>query len=357
MSKGPYVSFVTSGRNDGYTPGYVGRVSRSTTLLANQLERAKLPSEIVISEWNPPPDRPLLIEELELPSGLQYVSIRGIVVPSVFHNRFEGSADRGIQPGEAANVGIRRARGRFITSKSSDTFFTADVIATIARRDLDPDTMYRMDRYDVSISDDSLWSLDDDALLARFASLPSTRHALIRQSSFWELRDLHTNACGDFTLMTAAHWHLVRGHPLDSTVLSLDIDSLVMHAAAANGVQECRWPSQCRVYKVSHANLNAARVRQQWQPWQRKLDKFLSEKFSELTAHRMRTWFDYPRRTVRGVDSIIGPSIERNFVRPASRWAHGDRLVPSQAENWGLADETLEERTLRRAQWETASAA
>src|SRR5262245_39323666 len=120
MSQSPYVSFVTSARNDGYTPGYVGRVSRSMTLLANQLERARLPSEIVISEWNPPADRPLLIDVLELPSDLQYVSIRGIVVPSAFHNRFQGGTDRGIHPGEALNVGIRRARGRFVTSKSSD---------------------------------------------------------------------------------------------------------------------------------------------------------------------------------------------------------------------------------------------
>jgi len=357
MSQSPYVSFVTSARNDGYTPGYVGRVSRSMTLLANQLERAKLPSEIVIAEWNPSSDRPLLIEVIELPPDLQYVSIRGIVVPPAFHHRYEGSADRGIHPGEAINVGVRRARGRFITSKSSDTVFTSEVIAAIARRNLDPDTMYRIDRYDITLPDESLWSLDDDALLAKFASLPSEPHALIRQSSFWELRDLHTNACGDFTLMSSAHWHLVRGQPYDPTVLSLDIDSLVMHAAAANGVQECRWPSDHRVYKVSHDNLNAARVRQQWRPWQRKLDKILSEKFSELTAHRMRTWFDYPRRTIRGVESIVGPSIERNFVRPASRWARGERLVPNQPENWGLADEPLEERTLRQAHWEKAAAA
>ncbi len=357
MSTTPYVSFVSFGRNDGYTTDYVKRVNRALIFLVHQLERAGLASEILFTEWNPPQDRPLVIDSLDIPKTLDHVSIRGIIVPSVHHRRFEGNEERGVQPAEALNVGIRRARGRFVTAKSSDTFLTSEVVEMIARRDLDPDTMYRIDRCDVAIEGDDFWELDDDSLMARLLSLPSAPHALIQQSAHWELRDLHTNACGDFTLLSAAHWHLVRGHPFDPTVLSLDIDSLVMHAAAANGVRECRWPKDCLVYKPSHGNLNATRVRQVWQPWQRKLDKLLSEKLSEHTAHRIRTWLDYPRRMVRGVDSIIGPSIERNFVLPASRWAKGKRLVPNQGENWGLADAVLEERSLCRAHWEEARAA
>ena len=43
--------------------------------------------------------------------------------------------DLAIQPGEAVNVGIRRARGSFVTPKASDTFFSPPTIAMIARRD------------------------------------------------------------------------------------------------------------------------------------------------------------------------------------------------------------------------------
>lgn len=49
-----------------------------------------------------------------------------------------------------------------------------------------------------------------------------------------------------------------------------------------------------------------------------------------------------------------GPSIERNFVHLASRWAAGAPFQPSQPENWGLRDEALEERTLCKADWEPA---
>jgi hypothetical protein len=357
MTATPYVSFVTYGRNDGYTPSYISRVSRATACLARQLERAGIDAEIIIADWNPPADRPHLIDVLGAPSGLRHVSIRGIVVEPEHHNAFVGAAERGIHAGEAANVGIRRARGRFVTPKASDTFFSPQTIALLARRDLDDGTMYRIDRHDIVIEDESIWQLDDDALLAKLQCLPSMPHAWIEQSEHWGLRNLHTNACGDFTLMALRHWHRLRGHPLDTTVLTLDIDSLVMHAAAALGVRECRWPDACRVYKPSHGNLSNARVSQVWTGWQRVLDKLLSERISQHAALRARIVFDYPRRKIRGVDSVIGPSIERNFVAPASRWALGDTPIPSQPENWGMADVALEERVLCRAAWETVAAA
>jgi hypothetical protein len=69
-------------------------------------------------------------------------------------------------------------------------------------------------------------------------------------------------------------------------------------------------------------------------------------------AHGARMAFDYPRRKVHRIESILAPSIERQFVRPASRWARGARPVASQPENWGLADQTLPVRELCRAAWE-----
>jgi hypothetical protein len=357
MTATPYVSFVTYGRYDGYTPSYIRRVSRATACLARQLERAGIDSEIIIADWNPPADQPHLIDVLGTPSSLRHVSIRGILVEPERHNAFVGSGERGIHAGEAANVGLRRARGRFVTPKASDTFFSPQTIAMLARRNLDEGTMYRIDRHDIVVEDEAIWQLDDDALLERLRSLPSMPHAWIQQSEHWGLRNLHTNACGDFTLMSLKQWHRLRGHPRDATVLTLDIDSLVMHAAAAIGVRECRWPDECRVYKPSHGNLSNARISQIWTGWQRALDKVLSERVSEQAALRARILFDYPRRRVRGVGSVTGRSIERNFVAPASRWAIGDVPTPSQPEDWGMADVALEERLLCRAAWETVAAA
>ncbi|SJZ42441.1 hypothetical protein SAMN02745126_01004 [Enhydrobacter aerosaccus] len=355
MNAQPYVSFVTWGRNDGYTPGYVERVSRATTTLARQLDDASVPSEIVLVEWNPAPDRPLLLDVLDIPNRSRHVAVRGIIVDPKYHYRLAGAHERGLNGGEASNVGIRRARGRFITPKASDTVFSPEVIERIARQDLDPDTMYRIDRHD--IADDAVWQLEGPELLTGLGSAPSTPQSCLQQSPLWQIRDLHTNACGDFTLMAASYWHRLRGHARDRTVLALDVDSLAMHAAAALGARECRWPAACRVYKPVHGNLNNARVTQVWRPWQRRLEAYLLRKFSSEAAHQARMLLDYPRRRVRGVNSVLGPSIERNFVWPATRWARGEKPTPSQPEDWGLAAEKLETRSLCRAAWEEIAAA
>jgi hypothetical protein len=349
----PFISIITYGRNDGYAPSYAKKVSRATSMLAGQLERAGVDAEILFSEWNPPADQPKLLDLFETPGQTRHVTIKGFVVGGQHHMGFAGAGERGFQGAEAANTGIRRARGRFGLTKSSDTFYSQALIDRLAKHDLDSGTVYRANRHDISVGDE-VWSLDDAALLAHFESLPSSMHDVIVQPPHWALRDLHTNACGDFTLMSAEHWRTLRGYPYDDAVLTLDVDSLVLHAAAAIGLRECRWPDDCRVYKPTHGNLSGTRVTQVWADWQRRLDRFLSEKVSEEMALRARILFDYPRRHVRGVDSVIGASIERNFVKPASRWAAGTAFQPTQPETWGLGDVVLEERTLCKADWEAA---
>src|SRR5438552_1442579 len=185
MNTSPYVSFVTWGRNDGYTPDYLRRVDRATNCLAAQLDRAGIDSEIIVVEWNPAPRGQLQLDVLKLPKALSHVTIRGFIVGPQYHHHHEGSQGRGIQVGEAANAG---------------------------------------------------------------------------------------------------YWHLLRGHPRDDTVLSLDIDSLLMHAAAAYGVKECRWPAACKVFKPIHGRLNNSRIVPVWASWQRRLDRFLANKVSPETA-------------------------------------------------------------------------
>jgi hypothetical protein len=357
MSAQPYISFVTYGRNDGYTADYVLRVARAVRCLARQLERAALASEIIISEWNPPKDRPLLIETLDIPGDLQHVTIAGVITGVEHHRHFQGADEVGIHVTEAANVGLRRARGEFIVGKSSDTFYSPEVIGRIAGRDLRKDTIYRVDRHDVFIDDPTLWDLPDEVMLEKFATMPGNVHGWIQQSPEWGLRDLHTNACGDFTLMAARYWKELRGYPRDPTVLALDSDSLVLHAAAALGATEHRWPESCRVYKPAHSNMNAARVQQLWSPWQQRLDRYLLKRGNVRAANWLRRKFDYPKRKVRRVGSITAASIERNFVIPARRWNEGAPYRPSQEENWGLADQRLETRLLSHAAWDDGALA
>lgn len=289
---------------------------------------------------------------LALPASVKHVTIRGVVADPKYHAVIKGAHERGIHGGEVANVGLRRCRGAFMSPKASDTYLSPQAIAMIARQDLQPDTMYRMDRHDVVVEDSSIWNLDDDALLAALEKLPSTRLSYIEPLPHWHLRDLHTNACGDFLLMGSGIWHLVRGVPYDRTILALDADSLIMHAAAAFGVKECRWPEECKIYKPAHGYMNNSRITPVWKGWQYHFDAFLRNRISINLAHWVRMRLDYPRRRVRGVESVLGPSTERNFARRAQRWARGVYPIPTQPETWGLSDQGLEERVLCRASWD-----
>ena len=61
---------------------------------------------------------------------------------------------------------------------------------------------------------------------------------------------------------------------------------------------------------------------------------------------------DYPKRRVLGIESVLAPSIERNFVARATRFARNDVSSPVNDSNWGLGDVLLPERVVSRASWD-----
>ena len=351
----PYLSVVTYVRNDGYTSDYEKRVLRATRCLVHQLTGADLDCEVILVEWNPRSDRPLILDQFKEFKS-RNVTVRGYVVPTRYHDRYLGSREGGLHI-DAPNVGLRRARGRFLLPKASDTFLSKALVETLASKTLDERGVYRCDRFDVEVDMNDYDSVDDETLLSRLEVLEGHRCGRLKQPEHWRVRDLHTNACGDFTLMSRQLWSKVRGYPADKTTLSLDLDSLLLHLAVASGGEEICLPDACRVIKPVHSRLHSLRTSQVWKPWQQKLDRYLERKYGHLWAHRARMLLDYPRRQVRHIPSVLGPSAERNLVWPASRWASGAKPRLTQGKDWGLANEPLEERILCRAAWDNATKA
>jgi hypothetical protein len=350
----PYLSIIGWVRNDGYMEGYIERIQRSLRLLINQLDRYQVPAEIVIVEWNPPADRPLVADIVGGCRGEGHVTVRFVTVDARYHQSLIGSQFKGMHVVNAANVGLRRARGKFLVPKGMDTFLTDSVIAQISRAQLKDDEFYRCDRYDVKVQTADWNQLTDGQLLMRLSENVVSHHGRIVQKPEWALRDLHTNACGDFMLMSARRWHEIRGYPDDPTVLCFDSDSIALHAAAAHGVQEVCWPDDCRVYKVIHGNMFILRASEEWKNWQKRLDDFVTKYLSPNLRIRLRMRLDYPRRRIRGVDGILGPSVEHNFVMKAQRYAHNDTSIVTNTEDWGLANEPLVERTIVRGNWDVS---
>ena len=142
-------------RNDDYGGHLLHRFHRSIQTLGELALKHALTVELVVVEWNPPPDTPRLRDALLWPDSLLDVLIvaparpparppvrrlrgpeaprrhRQITVPAETHARL--GAPREWQY-EAKNVGVQRARGAFVLTTNADVILSDAAVALIAWR-------------------------------------------------------------------------------------------------------------------------------------------------------------------------------------------------------------------------------
>ena len=74
-------------------------------------------------------------------------------------------------------------------------------------------------------------------------------------------------------------------------------------------------------------------------------------------ADPLPSWNDgAAKKAIIGFVTKVTTEGSSDFVKPAEQWAHGIRPQLNQPENWGLADQPLEERLLCRARWSVTDA-
>jgi hypothetical protein len=123
---------------------------------------------------------------------------------------------------------------------------------------------------------------------------------------------LHTNTCGDFTLMAREHWFDLRGYP-EFDLFSFNIDSVLCYTAHHAGFREEMLQDPMRCYHIEHG------LGSGWTPeGQAKL-------FERIRARGL-SWVDYPE-VVLWIDQM------RRFNSP----------MIFNLEHWGLADFELPE--------------
>ena len=144
----PHLSVVAVSRNDDHGGNLRGRMQHFIEGFIAQCRRHGLDAELILVEWNPPPERPPLADVLQWPDDLGPASIRVITVPAEIHARFAHASQLPLFQMAGKNVGIRRARGRFILATNVDILLD-DATVRYLRDRLRPRTMLRLDRYDV----------------------------------------------------------------------------------------------------------------------------------------------------------------------------------------------------------------
>jgi hypothetical protein len=145
----PYLSLVATSRNDDHGGRLLPRMQLFVDGFIEQCKRHGLDAELILVEWNPPPERPRLTAALRWPSDPGPCRVRIIEVPPEVHRRFQFFDCLPLFQMIAKNVGIRRARGEFVLATNVDILFSDELMRFLASRRLDSDRMYRIDRHDV----------------------------------------------------------------------------------------------------------------------------------------------------------------------------------------------------------------
>ncbi|WP_156360800.1 glycosyltransferase family 2 protein [Dethiosulfatarculus sandiegensis] len=265
----PYLSVVVTSRNDDHGSRLKERTQIFIHALLAQAKRHKLPTELIMVEWNPPADRPGLADIFDWSALSQYSSVRIITVGNEVHRRYTNHDKLPLYQMIAKNVGIRRAKGEFVLATNIDVIFPDEVFEYFASASLSPGHMYRCDRWDI---DSSIpMSADLNKLLA-YCSKNVIRHCERYQTKMLKSGEsiyivspqelaqnpyykknlrLHTNACGDFTLLHKNDWFKLRAYP-EYDMFSMHLDSLFCYNSHYNGIVEHAFQPPLVIFHIDH---------------------------------------------------------------------------------------------------------
>jgi hypothetical protein len=324
----PEISIVVASRNDDHGGSLLSRMGLFSRAMFEQAERHGLDAELIIVEWNPLPGAAMLYQVLPRKPLGNPLRVRYITVPQLIHERFDRGRGIPFLQWTAKNVGIRRARGRFVVVTNMDILFSDPLCHILAKGSLETDKMYRANRWDVPASIVMDRPLDEvlqwchDNKLRRFgktnADGPSLRHWLGRwwrslrgsQDAIHRAESgVDTHACGDFTLMSREVWFELRGYPEIKS--HAYVDGLACHAAVACGHKQIVFPGDACVYHVEH--------RGGWE--------------SMTIKEKLQCWNERP-------------TLDCELYWEAVRWMHrNQQCVGLNGDSWGCAGDELAEKT------------
>lgn len=324
----PYLSVVATARNDDHGGNMLERMQAFLDALKRQSNEHHLPTELIVVEWNPPSDKPRLKDALQWSDQSGYCSTRIIVVPQHIHNRYKHGRQLPLYQMIAKNVGIRRARGEFVLATNIDILLSESLFEYIAERKLEKGRMYRVDRHDVHGTFPFSASMDVQFAHCRNNTIricrkcgiiyPATGTSLeiypVGAEYSNEVKVLHTNACGDFTLLCGEDWRETMAYP-EFDMFSFHLDSLFCQIAHHSGKQEVVLDYPMCIYHIEH--------REGWTP-EVSLDRSLRKKLEGLQIPELS--FEEFEQVCIGMEKNGAP-------------------FKFNSENWGLAEELLEEQT------------
>lgn len=280
--KEPYLSIVVTSRNDNHGGDLLKRMTAFVNGLLHQSRKFSLDAELIIVEWNPPTDRPLLKDVLPKPKKEDVLCVRYITVPNEIHKQYFTGKSIPLFQMIAKNVGIRRARGKFVLCTNIDILFADECIVRLNRKNFEENVFYRTNRLDAEAGLLAFEKFDEQVSFAknnvikRIGKNETLKHVRsvpdffynfnypmkvldyfwgwydkIRLGDFYQLAMLDTVACGDFTLMSREAWLKIDGYP-ELDLYSIHVDTIALYAAHLQGMKQHIFNYKECVYHIYH---------------------------------------------------------------------------------------------------------
>ena len=249
-----YLSIVLTGRNDNFGGDFSERFLRALRFNHRQLAERGIRHEFVLVEWSPLPDREYLAKVVEEGCpGLVPDHLVSYVVDPEYHEAFSLNPRLAFQEFIAKNVGIRRARGKFVLTTNTDIYLGRALLEALARADLADETLYRCVRVDLKdglSTRDLTWEILEDARNIEVVNA-------IRPPCY-------TNASGDFLLLDRRSYCMLGGFNEVYRVAKIHIDGNFCVKARASGMRVA--VLDAHVYHVGLGTLYANHPKYQPRP-------------------------------------------------------------------------------------------
>lgn len=370
-----HLSVVATSRNDNHGKDLLYRMQCFVDGFIEQCKKHDLSAELILVEWNPPENNPSLAEALRFPADKGPCCIRIIRVSKEAHMKLNHADKIPLFQMIGKNVGIRRARGKFVLATNIDILFSDNVMNFIKKK-LKKGVLYRVDRLDVPerlpehdsfdealrfcsknllrinhkagttvivertlaekvivgfrfcfnkfisvfkiLFDVSLGKIVRGLISFRLQAPYLLRKNIRRILCFFYPSNsliLHTNACGDFTMLSREDWVELRGYP-EWNIFSWHLDSILLHQARQHKIIEKDLARRICIYHIEH------------------------EVGSGYSAEGAKALFN--RLDSRGIPYLSDQDL-RNLV---SEMKKSPKKVVYNPDNWGMADQVFEEITI-----------
>ena len=211
------VSIIVASRNDDHGGNLVWRTQAFIDMLYAQMQYFHVEAELILVEWNPVEDAPLLHDLLKWPRTGAYWSGKAFVVPDYVHAQITDDTGIDFFQWWAKNVGIRRARHEWILCTNPDVVFSDALMQQVV--DISERRIYGTHRNDLSVP-------TIPSTLPRERVLTFCQENVMRVNTA-SVFDILTDGCGDFMLATKRDWWQLRGYP-ETKTWSIHLDSLAL---------------------------------------------------------------------------------------------------------------------------------